>query len=334
MKLLTFTFALLCATPLAAQSTIERLVAVADASADADQPSANFGSALLVTSGKTFSSTPTFRVWLTRGHYLFDLSGVAGRPLPTRARLRVYQEQASAAGCLDVSVYRATQAWSEATLTWQTKPALGPTALASACVGDSFDLGWKSFDVTPLVQQWLQGVVPNHGLVIRDPSESLAGAARPLHATSRESANAAFHPHLELAWGTQHYGAGCGTSRSGPALDLYAGSPVIGGGYVLLASGLPGGRPVFHWLGLSDAIWNGVPLPLDLSPLGFGGCAILASLELELPSVTTDNRGRARIAIAIPAQPFLRGRRVYHQALAIDTSSNLYLTNGFAIHTY
>jgi hypothetical protein len=334
MKLLALALPLLLAAPAAAQSSIERLVAIADASADADQPSSNFGSAAIVTSGKTFTSTPTFRVWMTRGHYLFDLAGVAGRPLPLRARLRVYQEQASAAGCLDVTVHRLTQSWSEPMLTWQNKPAYDPAVEARGCVGDSFDLGWKSFDVTALVHLWLQGLAPNHGLLIRDPSESSAGAARPLHATSREGSIAERHPHLELSWGTLPYGAGCGTGRVLPLLDLESGSPAIGSTYALRATGLAGSRPMFHWVGLSDASWNGIPLPLDLSPFGFSGCAIFASLELELPGVQTDSRGRALISVAIPPHPFLRGQRIYHQALTIDTSAALSLTNGFAVLTY
>lgn len=334
MKLATFAFALLCSSPLAAQSSIERLIAIADASTDADQPTVNFGSATIVTSGKTFSSSPSFRVWMTRGHYLFDLSSVAGRALPVRARLRVYQEQASAAGCLDVTVHRVMQSWNEASITWQNQPTHDGTPAGRACVGDSFDLGWKNFDVTPLVHQWMQGLAPNYGLVIRDPSESSAGAARPMHATSREGLNLARLPQLELSWGPTPYGAGCSTSRTLPTLDVESGTFAIGTSYELRITGFASSRPVFHWVGLSNTTWSGIPLPLDLAPLGFNGCSILASIELELPGVLTDSRGRADISVSIPPHPFLRGQRVYHQALAVDSNSNLYLTNGFEVLSY
>lgn len=316
-----------------AQASVVRLIAVADASADADQPAVNFGTALLVTSGKTFTSTPTFRVWMTRGHYQFDLSSVAGRPLPARARLRVYQETSNAAGCLDVTLHRVTQAWSESTLTWQNKPTHDATEVARQCVGDSFDPGFKDFDVTSLVHDWLQATVPNHGLVIRDPTESTAGAARPLHATSRESATAAWHPHLELAWDTLPFGGGCSTTRPVPTLDLESGTPGLGDTYTLAGLDLGRSRPVVHLIGASRVSWNGVPLPLNLAFLGYPSCDLLVGLDVLVPGAT-DSRGKTQLSIPVPNQPILRGRFVYHQTLAVDASQVLSFTNGYAVRVF
>ncbi len=175
----------LFAASVAAQPSLLRLVAVADASANADQPTVNNGSAPIVECGKDFPPSGTFRVWMTRGHFQFDLTPLVGRTLPTRVRLRVWQSHSNAAGCLDVTAHRVAAAWSEATLTWQNKPAIDATAVTSACVGDSFDGGWKVFDVTALAHDWLNNVQPNHGIVLRDPTEQTAGAARPLYAMSR-----------------------------------------------------------------------------------------------------------------------------------------------------
>lgn len=330
---LSFVLILSLTTAAVAQPSLVRLVATADASADADQPTVNFGSATLVTSGKTFTNTPTFRVWMTRGHYQFDLSAAVGRPLPTRARLRVYQETSMAAGCLDVTVHRVTQPWTESALTWQNKPTHDPAVEARQCVGDSFDPGFKNFDVTALVHAWLQATVPNYGLVIRDPTESTAGAARPLHATSRESAMTDRQPQLELAWDTVPFGSGCGPNTTAPTLDIESGAPARGGAYTLMATGFASGSVVVHLIGASNATWSGVPLPYNLASIGYPACNLLVSADSMLAGVA-DSRGRAQLAIPVPNSRFLPGRSVYHQSVAVDANQRLAFTNGFAVRFF
>jgi hypothetical protein len=322
---------LLAATALA-QPSILRLPAAADASADADQPAVNFGSSLIVTSGKTFTSTPTFRTWMTRGHYQFDLAPLMGLPAPTRARLRVYQEQSNAAGCLDVTVHRVTQAWSESTLTWQNKPTHDPAVLATQCVGDSFDLGVKNFDVTTAVLAWLSNT-PNFGLVIRDPTESAAGAARPLHATSREGTDPLRHPVLEVAWNTGPFGTGCGPSPRVPTLDLDSGEPAIGRAYTLLAADFASGAAIIHLLGLSNTTWNGAPLPINLAFLNYPACNLLVAPDLQVPGAA-NSRGRATLTFSVPNAPSLRGRSFFHQTFGVDANLVLAFTNGFEARVF
>ena len=329
----TLAIALLLAAPLAAQPSLVRLPAIADASADADQPTVNFGNAVLVTSGKTFVSTPTFRVWMTRGHYQFDLSALAGLPVPTRARLRVYQEQASAAGCLDVTAHRLTQAWNEMTLTWQNKPTHDPAVIATQCVGDSFDLGFKVFDVTTVVQAWVRNTSPNFGLVIRDPSESSAGAARPMHATSREGAVAAQHPQLEISWNTQAFGTGCGPSQRVPSLDIESGTPAIGDTYTLRASEFASGALLVHLLGLSNTTWNGGPLPNNLAFMGYPACDLLVAPDL-MAHGAANSRGQAQVSFRVPNAPSLRGRSFFHQVVGVDTNVVLAFSNGFEARVF
>lgn len=321
----------LCSLPLVAQPTVVRLTTTADASADADQPSVNFGSSALVTCGKTFTNTPTFRVWLTRGHFLFDLTALQGLGTPSYARLRLYQAQANAAGCLETSAHQVTSSWSEATLTWQNKPTHVATALSTACVGDSFAPGWKSYEVTAAVQAWLRGA-PNFGLVVRDPSESLAGAARPLEAASREGSNPAQAPTLEVYYATRPFGAGC-SPNTVPGLELDAGTPARGDTYTLRASGLPNGAPLMMLFGLSDQTWNGVPLPFSLAGIGLPNCSVLVAGDLLLLA-NADRFGDARFSFPVQNRPGLIGVRLFHQVLGLDTNQAVLLTNGFAAQVY
>lgn len=328
-----FLLTLILAGSLAAQPSLVRLVAVADASADADMPSVNNGSAPLVTCGKNYTSTGTFRVWMTRGHFQFDLTPLAGLPTPTRVRLRVWQAQAAPAGCLDVTAHRITSPWSEGTLTWQNKPSHDPVVAATVCVGSNSDLGWKVFDVTAIGLAWLSNAQPNHGIVIRDPSEQTAGAARPLHASSREAANAAEHPQLEVAWDTRAYGVSCGPRHTPPSLDLEAGEPRIGTTYELAGRDFASGEALVHVLGGSDAIWNGTPLPLNLAPLGYAACHMYASPDVTIPAAA-NSRGRVQIQFPVPNLPYLRNKRVYHQIVSVDSNLVLSLTNGFAVRFF
>lgn len=316
------------AAPLAAQPSLVRLVAVADASASADAPMTNFGSSTLVTSGKDFTSTPTFRVWFARGHYRFDLSSLATLPPPSRARLRLWQAQSNAAGCLDVTLHRVTAPWSEGTVTWQNKPSHDAAVIATACVGDSFDLGWKVFDVTPLVRGWLAGTFVNDGLLIRDPTESPAGAARPLHAASRESAIAAQHPQLEVAWDTVPFGVGCGPNTRLPDLDISDGTPALGDTYTLRAQGFASGTALAFFVGLSDSNWSGLTLPFNLALLGYPACNLLVSGELVVPR-TADSRGGGSLVFPVPNDMSVRGLPIFHQCLGVDQTPVLSATNGF-----
>jgi hypothetical protein len=305
-----------------------RLVAVEDATGNQDQPTVNLGSATELQCGKDFASSPTFRVWFTRGHLRFDVAPLIGRPAPDRVRLQVYQHRSNAAGCLDVTVHRITSPWNEATLTWQNMPTHDATAVGSACVGSSFDSGWKSVDVTQLGRDWIAGTVPNFGLVIRDPSESPAGAARPLYCHSRESASAGLLPHLEVSYGTLPFGLGCGPNNMVPQLDLLDGEPAIGRSYTLRGAGFTGQSSLLELIGRSNSTWNGIGLPLDLTAIGFPGCSLQVSGQILLTG-TADFNGRATLTIPVPADPSLVGARVYTQIAGIDTNLRLALTNGF-----
>lgn len=330
----SFAVAALCGFPLfplAAQPSIVRLSAVADASADADQPTVNFGSDPLVTCGKTFTNTPTFRVWLTRGHFRFDISSLAGLGTPRFARLRLYQAQANAAGCLDTTAHRITAAWNESTLNWYNQPTHDPTVLDTTCVGDSFSLGWKSYDVTAAVTGWL-GSAPNYGIVVRDRSESLAGASRPLHAASREGTDPTRAPTLEVYFGTAPFGTGCGASTI-PELELDRGTPARGDTYELRASGFPSGAPLMLLFGLSDTTWNGLPLPYNLAGIGYPACNVLVSDELLLLN-TADRLGTGRFSFTMPNRPGVVGLRLFHQVLGLDNSQQIGLTNGFVAQLF
>lgn len=309
-----------------------RLGPVADATTDQSQPSVNFGSSAELSFGKNYRSSPTFQVWFLRGHVQFDVTPiVATGRMPVRALFHWYQSRSSAAGCLDVTLHRVLAPWSESTVTWLNQPAHDPIALTRACVGDSFANGWKTFDVTGLVQAWLSGGT-NYGFVIRDPTERTAGAARPGFGHSRETASAALAPYLEVEF-TDRFGGGCSGRGAIPALDLVVGQARIGGWMTVQAAPLLPNTVPGMLFGTSNSTWGGRSLPLSLAFAGLPGCDLLVAPDIAVLFPTSAS-GFFYLTLTWPNDPSLDGQRLYMQAVAVPPSSSVELTNGvgFTFH--
>jgi len=111
-------------------------------------------------------------------------------------------------------------------------------------------------------------------------------------------------------------GFGQACPPSAPPLLEAQGLPWLGEGFVLRARPLAAGSAALGLLGVSDASWAGLPLPLDLGILGFPSCSIYASgdLVLALPM----QAGGAEWTLALPNDPALAGRPFFAQVLALN----------------
>jgi uncharacterized repeat protein (TIGR01451 family) len=134
-----------------------------------------------------YSSTnfgPTDDMWVGYDDYLdpdgkrarsliqFDTSAIpAGAPVDS-AVLRVYLVQSYdyPDRTRTVTAYGIDEAWSESSVTWGNRPDYAD-AYGSASVTHA-DWDWYSFDVTDLVRGWVNGSLPNHGVMLRGPEFS------------------------------------------------------------------------------------------------------------------------------------------------------------------
>lgn len=323
---------LVLAVPALAQGVTLRLDPVADATASSDLPAWNYGTSAELTFGKDFTITPSFRTWFTRGHVRFDLSGVGQPTPPARATFFWYQTRANAAGCLDVALHRLTQTWAEATVTWNSKPTHDATVVSRACVGNSFELGWKTFDVTALVAGWMTNQYPNYGFVIRDPSESTAGAARPGYGASRENPNAAIRPYLLLEW-VYPYGTGCGPNATKPTLELALGTPRLGQPFTLKGALLAPAAPSLFLMGESRTQWGAIRLPYDLGAIGFAGCQLQTAIALSL-GLGSDPAGSVIVNLLVPNDPGLLGDDYFVQLANLGAGAQLFMTPGLCFRVY
>jgi len=96
-----------------------------------------------------------------RGFVRFDLSLVPAETGVSRASLRLWVESLSEPG--DIELHPVLGPWSEGSLTGNAPPSLGPAA-ATLAVSAGDGGHWVTVDLTATVQDWVDGVLPNHGL--------------------------------------------------------------------------------------------------------------------------------------------------------------------------
>lgn len=319
--------ALLCG-PLAAQSPLQ-LPAVADTTAYSDRPTNNFGSALELGLSKAPDMAGV--TYFMRSFLRFDLTALAGLPPATKAEVRVFEVRTQGAGGLEVAAYQVSQPWIENTLTWNNMPGNAGTVLSRVKVGDNFNRGWKSFDITPLVRAWQSGTT-NNGVVIRLERESTAGARRPAWVASREAGTASQRPYLYVETRPfTSFGQGCGPVATWPRLTVSSGTPKVGTTMQVQGSLLAPGKAAYVAAGLSNSSYLGVPLPIMLNPNLGPPCQLLVSLEV-LTTAPTNSSGICTLTLPIPVLPGLAGSQVFMQMAS--PGSLPYMTEGLAIRFY
>ncbi len=87
---------------------------------------------------------------------------------------------------------------------------------------------------------------------------------------------------------------------------------------------LYGGQPnaaAAAYLGASSTTWGGIPLPVDLSVLGLGGCSVYTDLLVSFPA-PINIAGVSSVRVAVPATVDLVGSVLFGQWVARDDRVN------------
>lgn len=145
---------------------------------------------------KNFGSQPLLAVQSGTSSYIrFNLSGLPAGATVTTATVRLFVDAVSQAGSFDV--YEIDQPWSENSLTFNTAPSLGVSASGGkpVTVSKSSLNQFVLADITPLVQGWLAGTVPNNGVAI-----AVAGGTGSFGFDSKESEYTSHEPELEVTF--------------------------------------------------------------------------------------------------------------------------------------
>ncbi|MBP7144540.1 MAG: DUF3344 domain-containing protein [Methanoculleus sp.] len=196
--------ALLCmaalAAPVAAATTTETFQADADAyirwgGAVGDTNYGTSTSLFIRQSGDPWGASAGS---LYRSLIRFDLSS-----LPEGATIEsatLYGYMPARTGDREVAAYRVTGAWTETGVTWNTRPsnATQPTSVIDPGPTANVWIGWN---VTQDVQAYVQGTL-NHGWLLASPDESATSTEQRVTLNSRDNADSALRPYLNVTYST------------------------------------------------------------------------------------------------------------------------------------
>ena len=151
----------------AAPSSSLTLIATQDAYIDQNLSTTNFGGdpSLLVGLGQL----PTGGLYELRTLVGFDLSALPAGATILAAKLRLYEIAATGATLFSMSPERvARTSWKEATVTWDFPPVFSISD-GDPAVATDLTNGWKTWDVTTIVNKWLDPAAqsPNYGILLR-----------------------------------------------------------------------------------------------------------------------------------------------------------------------
>lgn len=133
----------------------------------------------------------------------FDLGFIPSTASIDSAKLTLYQTYKPTGSA--VRVHRVTEPWSEATTSWTTFGDAFDVQLEGALLAGS-GFGPRSVDLTALVQRWVDGDAPNHGVLLEeDPNGQTPWR-------SSEATYVSERPALTVCWTD----AACTPACSGP----------------------------------------------------------------------------------------------------------------------
>jgi hypothetical protein len=130
----------------------------------------NYGSSSILFAG---ASTAGARL---RSYLQFDLIGIPSTAVVTNADLGLYYFFTSGAVATPIGAYRVTGTWTEGGITWNNQPTSAATQVYTRTVPASATNAFLYWDIDSLVQGWIDGSIPNQGVMLRDIDEGTVEA--------------------------------------------------------------------------------------------------------------------------------------------------------------
>jgi hypothetical protein len=150
-------------TPTATPISINVCASV-DAYIAQQAPTFNHGNASTLLTGYSTGPDPVHH----RALALFDLSFIPTGATVKSASFQAYVTHATGSlSPVTIGLYQVMAFWYESGVTWANQPAVASYPIATSALDNS--LGYKSWNVTSLVQGWVNGTIPNLGLELRGP---------------------------------------------------------------------------------------------------------------------------------------------------------------------
>ncbi|WP_104986198.1 SdrD B-like domain-containing protein [Sorangium cellulosum] len=121
-----------------------------------------------------------------RALFRFDLSPIPAGSLVTSAKFYAMTYTSTAQ---TVRVHEVLAPWGETTITWNKLGGIDPVALTSFVPKVT---GWSEVNLTGLVQEWVSGLSPNHGVLFEEDPYGVTSYKGSAHT------NLAYRPFLEV----------------------------------------------------------------------------------------------------------------------------------------
>lgn len=109
---------------------------------------------------------------ILRAHLQFDVSILPTDAVIVNADLKLYQYQTIGTESFVIGLHQVTESWEENMITWNNQPDYLPSPESTITVTIGA-LTWLSWDITSLLQGWLDGSIANYGVVLKDTDEPL-----------------------------------------------------------------------------------------------------------------------------------------------------------------
>lgn len=154
-------------------------------------PSNNYGSAADLVAGSDWEFG-----YLYRSYMRFDHTPIPDDAEVLSAQLKIYMHEGSHfSGRYRLEIRKVTEVWDEETLNWKNQP--GSASLIHIMTKTvEEETGWKSFDITGTVSEWIGGPDKNRGIVMMSADES--GELGECRFYSRESGGC--RPYIQVVY--------------------------------------------------------------------------------------------------------------------------------------
>ncbi|MEV0167802.1 DNRLRE domain-containing protein [Nonomuraea fuscirosea] len=175
-----------------------------DAYVDSSKKTTNFDAAWQLPVGKTSAGA------INRSLLRFNLPMPLGTQVD-EARLETYFDQAlGEAGPVAVEAREITGEWESWTVTWNSQPAVAAAAAATVTRQPGEVSRWHAFDVTAVVNKWMNTELEPYGFMLRAADEgSTAKVGGPVYESSEDVyggdgmfGETVTHPRLVVTYGT------------------------------------------------------------------------------------------------------------------------------------
>ncbi|MBN1971798.1 MAG: DNRLRE domain-containing protein [Candidatus Delongbacteria bacterium] len=133
-----------------------------------------------------------------RGHLQFDVSSIPTDAVIVHADLKLYQYQTIGTEGFIIGLHQVNESWEESVITWNNQPDYlpSPESIVTITVGATT---WLSWDITALLQGWVDGSISNYGILLKDTDEPLGDTFIRCY-TSDYTTNPTQCPKLEITY--------------------------------------------------------------------------------------------------------------------------------------